>query len=66
MNNDVDLVSNEGILKWFSFDELQELEMPFTAKYVVEHYIKKGRYTKEMYVGITNEEKVEFLQLPES
>lgn len=65
MKTVVDLVSNEGILKWFSVDELRELEMPYTAKYVMEHYLEKGRYTTEMYVGVANGDKVEFVQLPE-
>ena len=59
-----DLVSNEGILKWFPMNELHELEMPYTAKYVIEHYLKKGKYTVEMYVGVADGDKVEFIQFP--
>ena len=33
-----DLVSNEGELKWFSLKQLDELEMPYTARYVMNHY----------------------------
>ncbi len=57
-----DLVSNEGILNWFPMNELHELEMPYTAKYVIEHYLKKGKYTEEMYVGVADGDKVEFIQ----
>lgn len=60
------LMSNEGICKWFRTDELCHLEMPYTAKYVMEHYCKKGRFTSEMYVGVSDGEKVEFIQMPES
>ncbi len=61
-----ELTSNEGICKWFLMDEIFRLEMPYTAKYVMEHYCKKGRFTSEMYVGVADGEKVEFIQMPES
>lgn len=60
------LMSNEGICKWFRTDEICQLEMPYTAKYVMEHYCKKGRFTSEMYVGVSDGKKVEFIQMPES
>ncbi len=65
LKSNVDLVSNEGKLKWFSMNELRELEMPYTAKYVMEHYLEKGIYTTEMYVGVATGDKVEFMQFPE-
>ena len=61
-----DLHSNEGICKWFQLDEIPSLDMPFTAKYVVEHYFKIGHFTKKLYVGVTTNECVEFLDLPQS
>ena len=30
-----EMVSNEGISKWFPLSELTSLEMPFTSKYVI-------------------------------
>lgn len=60
------LVSNEGICKWFSLDDMRSLEMPFTAKYVMEHFYTIGRYTDKIYAGIANADKVDFLDLPES
>jgi len=60
-----ELTSNEGICKWFPVDEISRLEMPYTAKYVMEHYCEKGRFTSEMYVGVSDGEKVEFIQMPE-
>lgn len=67
LNNGVDenLVSNEGICKWFTYPELLTLEMPFTAKYVIEHYLKVGRKTNEVYGGIADGEKVIFIPMPE-
>ena len=60
------LVSNEGICKWFLLDDMRSLEMPFTAKYVMEHFYTIGRYTDKLYAGIANADKVDFLELPES
>ena len=60
------LVSNEGICKWFSLNDMLSLEMPFTAKFVMEHFYTIGRYTDRIYAGIANVDKVDFLDLPES
>lgn len=59
------LSSNEGVSKWFSFSELSSLEMPFTSKYVIEHYLNVGRKTDMVYGGIADGEKVVFTELPE-
>ncbi len=61
-----DLVSNEGRVKWFPIEEIRTLEMPFTAKYVIEHYCTIGRFTDKLYTGVTNEKGVEFIELLES
>lgn len=61
-----DLVSNEGEVKWFPIEEISILEMPFTAKYVIEHYCETGRFTDKLYTGVTNKEGVEFIELAES
>lgn len=60
-----ELKSNEGVCRWFFPEELPSLEMPFTAKYVIEHYYKRGQMTTDLYVGVANEENVEFYRLPE-
>ena len=67
LNNGVDdcLVSNEGICKWFAYSELSALEMPFTAKYVIEHYLAVGRKTDEIYGGVADGETVVFTKMPE-
>lgn len=62
---DDNLVSNEGMVQWFSVKEIAELEMPYTAKYVLEHYCLQGQFTNKLYAGITNENGVEFVELPE-
>lgn len=59
------LESDEGILKWFELEELSDLEMPFSAKYMVEHYLSTGMHNDKMYVGVADGEKVVFTELPE-
>lgn len=60
------LVSNEGVCKWFHLDDIHSLEMPHTAKYVMEHYCTTGRYNDKTYIGISNTDKAEFFELSES
>lgn len=64
-NVNENLTSSEGVCKWFSLHEIHELEMPFTAKYVIEHYCSTGRFTDVLYTGVTNSEGVEFVEMPE-
>lgn len=54
------LPSNEGITQWFPLDAVTQLEMPFTAKYVMEHYLQTGRWTDALYVGATAPDHVDF------
>lgn len=49
----------------FSIKEIGDLEMPFTAKYVMKHYCSIGRFSDKLYTGVTNENGVEFIELPE-
>jgi len=60
-----DLHSNEGTVRWFSVKDIHALEMPYTAKYVMEHYCKIGRFSDKLYTGVANENGVEFIELPE-
>ena len=60
-----DLHSNEGEVKWFPIADINNLEMPYTAKYVMEHYCTIGRFSDKLYTGVTNESGVEFIELPE-
>lgn len=57
--------SNEGMLKWFDFDEVPELEMPLSAKYMMEHFLTEGRYNNNIYVGTAESEKGVFSELQE-
>ena len=64
-NVEDDLHSNEGTVEWFPIKEIGSLEMPFTAKYVMEHYCAKGQFTDKLYAGVSNENGVDLIELPE-
>ena len=61
----VDLASDEGRLQWISYEQIMDREMPFTAYYMLQHYLTVGRYTDQLYAGITTEDGVEFTPLRE-
>ena len=63
---DDDIVSNEGTCRWFSLGDILSLEMPLSAKYVMDHFCTTGRYTDKLYVCIATAAKAEILELPES
>ena len=63
--NNMNLTSNEGVLKWFQLSQLKALEMPYTSKYVIEHYLDIGQHNHKMYGGIADGEKLEFVEMPE-
>ena len=60
-----DLYSSEGTVNWFSIRDIHGLEMPYTAKYVLEHYCTTGYCSDKLYTGVANENGVEFIELPE-
>lgn len=61
---EMNLESNEGQLKWFLLNDIKGLKMPFTAKFVIEHWLDKGRNTTDIYGGVADGEKVVFTELP--
>lgn len=61
----MELASNEGNLKWFDHTELRLVEMPFTSRFVIDHYIDVGIKNDLVYGGVADGEKVIFVNLPE-
>lgn len=61
------ITSNEGKLKWFRMEELSETppEMPFSAHYVVKHYVQIGKDTDALYAGVAAEDGVVFTEMKE-
>ena len=62
-NPNTQIISNEGDLEWVDFGKAMLLDMPFSSKYVVEHYIRTGRNTSMLYCGAADENGVTFTEL---
>jgi len=52
LKEEKELVSNEGTLRWVRWDELPGLNMPVSAKHMILHYAKTGRFNDEAYVSV--------------
>lgn len=61
----VNSACTEGILEWAAYDDIMERNMPHTARYVLEHYLTKGKDTRTLYGGIAEENGVVFTELNE-
>ena len=53
----------EGNLEWVSIDDVLKKEMPFTAKYMLEHYLSTGRFDDKVYAGVTTPNGIVFTEL---
>lgn len=58
------ITSNEGIAKWFSVDEISNLKMPYTARFVIEHYLAIGKSSQDTFVGVADGHTVQFVMMP--
>lgn len=61
LETDKNLNNTEGNLRWVSLDEIDTLDMPVSAKHMLQHYIKVGRFTECLYGGITEENRTNFV-----
>lgn len=61
----VSLHCDEGRPEWVPLGKVNELEMPFTSQYVLQHYLENGRYTNKLYGGMASENDVLFKVLDE-
>ena len=59
------LTSTEGVLHWIPYDQIPSLQMPASAKHMMEHYLHTGRYDDRLYAGIVSEEGTTFVPLQE-
>ena len=55
------LQSTEGNLHWFTYEEAEFLHMPASAKHMMLHYLKTGRFDDHLYAGITDEAGTRFV-----
>lgn len=61
LKEDRELWSTEGNLRWMTFDEIPDLYMPVSAKHMILHYLKEGRFTDHIYCGVTEETGTNFV-----
>jgi len=59
------LESNEGVLRWFSWEEAKTLKMPASARMMLDHYLETGRFDNRLYGGITEPGGTRFAELRE-
>ena len=59
------LESTEGNLHWFSYEEAGNLQMPASAKHMMLHYLKTGRFDDNLYAGITDDAGTRFVIMKE-
>jgi 8-oxo-dGTP diphosphatase len=65
-NKDLQLQDcDEGTLEWVEFSKVLEREMPFTAKWVLQHYFSVGMNDHKIYAGTATDERVVFHELNE-
>lgn len=57
------LSSTEGNLRWFTWQELETIDMPLSARHMMDHYLKVGRFTDRRYAGITEPGGSRFVEL---
>ena len=60
-----ELTSTEGNLRWVQFEEFQDLPMPVSAKHMMLHYLKEGRFNDTLYGGITESTGTVFVPMEE-
>lgn len=62
---DIELLCDEGRPEWVAYEDVLDKEMPYTAKYVLRHYLKIGKNTTSIYGGISTKAAVDFVELAE-
>lgn len=62
---ELSLESDEGKLRWVPLNQVMEKDMPLTAKFMLEHYLKTGRFDDCLYSGVTRETDMVFTKLTE-
>ena len=63
LKGDRSLSSTEGTLRWCTWEELQSLDMPLSARHMMDHYLKVGRFTDCRYAGVTEPAGTRFVTL---
>lgn len=57
------LHSTEGELRFFTWEELKNVDMPVSARHMMDHYLAVGRFDENRYAGITEPGGSRFVKL---
>ena len=60
-----ELNSSEGNLEWIPYEGFDNLNMPVSAKHMILHYLKVGRFDDRLYAGITQRDGTCFVPMVE-
>ena len=60
------LSSNEGKCRWVDLPDVMSYDMPLTAGYVMDHYLRTGRHTDCLYAAISDGKGFQFVELREA
>lgn len=58
--------SSEGKCRWVDYPDIMQFDMPLTARYVMDHYLRVGQYTDELYSAVSDGEGFRFTVLREA
>ena len=61
----VPLTSNEGTLRWFSWEEAKHIKMPVSARHMMDHYLSVGRFDDKLYGTMTEPGGSRFVEMKE-
>ena len=57
------LQSTEGDLRFFTWEQLKSIDMPVSARHMMDHYLAVGRFDENLYAGITEPGGSRFVKL---
>ena len=60
-----EISSNEGELQWFTPEETAGLNMPHSARHMLEHYLAVGRYDDVLRCGTSLSDRTDFAPMEE-
>ena len=58
-----ELQSTEGDLRFFTWDGLKTIDMPVSARHMMDHYLRVGRFNEKRYAGVTEPGGSRFVEL---
>lgn len=63
LTGDRHLSSTEGDLCFFTWKQLEHIDMPVSARHMMDHYLRVGRFDENRYAGITEPGGSRFVKL---